>query len=488
MGKAPSSWVFAAFLGALTAAVYWPVASYPFIHFDDALYVTQNATVQKGLTLDGLYAIFTTPSPGGWPHPLALVSHMLDCQLYGLNAGGHHATNVFLHIAAAIFLFLALLGMTADPWRSSFVAAVFALHPLQVESVAWVAERKNVLNGFFFMLTLWLYARYAKRPSASRYASVAASFILSLLARSVMVSLPLVLLALDYWPLERRRPWRRLIVEKLPLLALSVACALIALQTAEAVSPLAALPFSARAANTVVSTASYVREAFWPSGLCVFSPYARGIAAWKSVSAGLLLLSFTGFCALETKRRPWLIVGWLWFLAALAPFSGLVQVGAQAMADRYMYLPLVGLALAAAWSAPASLGRQREVLLSAALVVALMVCSSLQLRYWQDGVSLFSRALALHPEGALVHSYLGAEFSNQGDFDDAVREFREGIALYPAHADARNNLALALILQGRLGEAEKELAAALEIDPESDGIRRNLVAVRRMRAEKKKGE
>ncbi len=480
---APAPWSFCLFLCAMTAAVYWPVGRYPFVHFDDNFYVTQNPVVQRGLTRGGLHEVFTTPSPGGWPHPLALVSHMLDCQLYGLNAGGHHISNVLFHMAAAIFLFLALLEMTADPWRSSFVAAVFAVHPLQVESVAWVAERKNVLNGFFFMLTLWLYSRYARRPCASRYAGMMAAFVLSLLSKSVVVGLPVVLLLLDFWPLRRKDSWKRLILEKVPLLLLSGACAALALRLVASLS--VPLPLTVRAGFALANAEGYLRMAVWPSALCVFYPFVREVPVWKIALGSALVIPATVFAIARARQKPWFFVGWLWFLAALVPYSGFVQLHEQAMCDHYMYLPLIGLALAAAWSVPDSVGEQVKILAGAGIVVALMIASGLQLRYWQDGATLFRRALMFHPESASVHVNLADAFYEQGALQDAVAEYRAGLALDPRHAEAHNNLAIAYIVLGQPSQAEKELLEELKEDPGNSKARHNLEVVRERLAKAK---
>jgi hypothetical protein len=405
---------------------------------------------------------FTTRSPGGWPHPLALVSHMLDVQLFGLNAGGHHLTSVLLHGAAAIFLFLSLLELTAEIWRAAFVAAVFALHPLQVESVAWVAERKTVLNGFLVMLCLWLYARRKKTAAL-------AAFFFALLARSVSISTPFFLLLLDEWPRKRRE-----LKEKIPFLALAACAAGLALATAESVSPGSVLPLSARCANALVGVSSYLWRTLWPANLCVFYPYERAIPFSTIAFSGAVFVLISGVVFSRAKKSPWLAVGWAWFLVALAPYAGLVQVGAQATADRYMYLPLAGLAISAAWGVPALLGEKAAAVAGAFCLCALMICSGLQLRWWQDGVSLFTRVVAVHPESATAHNNLGAALYAQGDIEGAAEEYRAGIALDPRHGEAHNNLAVALTVLGRPDEAVKESLAALALDPGNAKARETL--------------
>lgn len=481
--RRPPAWAVCLFLAVAAAAVYWPVLHARFLVFDDDMYVTANTLVKKGLTMESVAGAFSKPSPGGWPHPLALMSHMLDVSLYGLQPAGHHASSVLLHIGAALFFFLALLRMTDDPWRSAFAAAVFALHPLQVESVAWVAERKNVLSGCLLMLTLWLYAGYARKPSRAGLAAVLAAAALTFMARSVLVGLPLGLLLLDFWPLRRRESWRRLVLEKTALLGLGAACAVLALSRAEAVTP---MPLPMRLSNVALSAAAYLGKTVWPSGLCVFYPFPATLNVWKVAASALLLLFLTAAALRAAKKEPWWLFGWLWFAVFLAPYAGIVQVGSQAMADRYMYLPLAGLAMAAAWGAPEFLGEAGKTLGGALIVCALMVASGLQLRYWDDGLTLFLRARLLHPESAIVHDNLGAAFYDVGDIDDAIDEYSEAIKLKPDYVEARNNLAIALFVHGRAAEGLKQLERALSYDPTSEKIKHNLATMRETATKKGK--
>ncbi len=472
--RAPHPIFFCGFLAAMTFAVYWPVSKHQFLNFDDEKYVTQNTAVLKGLNPESLRAAYREPSPGGWPHPLAILSHMLDVQLYGLKPSGHHLTNVFLHLAAAIFLFLALGRMTADPWRSAFVAAVFAVHPLQVESVAWVAERKNVLNGAFFMMTLWAYAGWVQNRSPARYAGVLAAFVLSLLAKSVVVSLPVLLLLLDFWPLARREPLRQRLIEKIPFFAFSALCAYLALNQAQAVA--SHIPFAMRAGNAMASLGAYLAKAIWPQDLCVFYPYPAKLSWLKVLVCSAIFLAMSAASVAAAQKRPWWLVGWLWFLVSLVPFLGLIQVGAQAMADRYAYLALVGLALAAAWGLP-----EAWALGAGPALCALMIAAGLQLRYWQDGATLFIRAMSLHPESAAIHENLANAFYARGEFEDAVDEYAQAIAIDPAYTEARNNFSIVLFVMGRRSEAIAQLEAALKTEPDSDKIRHNLEVMRSQR-------
>jgi len=347
--------VLALLLAVGTAAVYLPVRSFDFCGFDDDAYVSENALVRQGLTPRGVAWAFTTFRAANW-HPLTWLSHMLDVSLFGMEPGAHHLVNVAFHAANAVLLFLVLRGMTGALWGSAAVAALFALHPLHVESVAWIAQRKDVLSAFFFLLMLSAYLRYARSPSRGRLAAVTALFALGLLAKPMLVTAPFVLLLLDFWPLGRfggAHPdpgtlpaghppavgVRRAVLEKVPLFllsALSSVVTVVAQSRGGAMVPADALPFGARAANALVACAAYLWKTFWPAGLAVYYPHTKGeLPAWKIAGAAALLSALTGIAVREARRRPYLAVGWLWFLGMLVPVIGLVQVGGQAMADRY---------------------------------------------------------------------------------------------------------------------------------------------------------
>ena len=344
--KAPSDlWIYAG-LAAAIFIVYSAVLRFGFVNYDDPVYLAQNPNVRDGITWSGIVWAFSHSFAGNW-FPLTWISHMLDCQLFGLDAGAHHFTNLVLHTAATLLLFAVLKRITHARWPSAFVAALFALHPLHVESVAWIAERKDVLSAFFWMLTLWTYARYVERPGRARYLWTLAAFALGLMAKPMLVTLPLVLLLLDYWPFARGPR----IKEKLPFFALSAAVCVVtylAHAQAKAVISLETIPAALRVENALVSYAAYIGKMFWPSGLAFFYPYPKGGLAIPAALAAVGIAAVT----IAARKRPYLLVGWLWFLVTLAPVIGLVQAGLQARADRYMYLPMVGLAIMIAWVAP----------------------------------------------------------------------------------------------------------------------------------------
>jgi len=377
------------------AAVFGQTLGFDFVDLDDPEYVYENVELQRGLTADGVLWAFTTTQSGNW-HPLTWLSLTADYALYGLNPRGYHLTNVLLHAASAVLLFLVLRRMTGDLWPSAFTAAVFAVHPLHVESVAWVAERKDVLSGLFFMATLAAYAGYAGRPfSFLRYASVIILFALGLMAKPMLVTLPFVLLLLDYWPL-RRIAWRS-VLEKLPLLALSAAsCVVTYLVQGVSLQPLQ-VPFDLRVQNALVSYAAYMRQSFCPCNLAAFYAYPLGgVPTWKVVGAWLLLVGVTGWAAARRRQCPWAPVGWFWFLGMLVPVIGLVQVGQQAMADRYAYLPQIGLTIVVAWGAKraAALHPRCAPALAVAgvsAVLALGASAWRQTTHWRDQDALRGR-------------------------------------------------------------------------------------------------
>ncbi len=428
-------WIACFVLAALTFAVFGRTIGYEFVDYDVNLNVFENANVSAGLTLHGLARAFTHGSDANWD-PLTTISHMVDCQLYGLHAGGHHLTNVLLHTLSVILLFLVLRQMTGAFWRSALVAAVFAIHPLRVESVAWVSERKDTLSGVFFMLTLGAYVAYARRPGWGRYLLVALFFVLGLMSKAMLVTLPFVLLLLDWWPLERFKPARpgaagsgwwlnqfpapgRLILEKLPLLALSLgSCvvAAVAQSHAQAVESLEKYPFFPRLANALNSVFVYVVQMFRPAGLAVFYPYPTHRLPLGDLSLLTLALLAVSFGAFWCRRpRPYVLVGWLWYLGMLAPVIGLVQLGAQAHADRYTYLPQIGLYVALVWLAESALLPQwihrRTAFVGAAvlIVTCLSVASARQAACWHDTKALWQRArlhLGQHPCGVQSGQHL----------------------------------------------------------------------------------
>lgn len=443
-------------------ALYSPVRHHAFVNYDDPDYVTANPHVLAGLTVAGVRWALTSTYGANW-FPLTWISHMLDVELFGLDAGRHHLTSAVLHACSAVLLFLAFLRMTGARWRSAFVAAAFALHPLRVESVAWAAERKDVLCGLFWMLALLAYARYAERPGPKRYALVAAAFAGALLSKPMAVTLPAVLMLLDYWPL-RRGPK---LVEKLPLFAMSAAASVVTLLvqgSGGAVLTTAELSLGQRAANAVVSCAAYCLQTLWPSGLAVFYPF-RVPAVWEALAALAGLAAVTAAVA----RRRELLAGWLWFLVTLLPVIGLVQVGLQSRADRYTYLPSIGLAILLAWAVP------RQLLGAACLAWAAVTWTYLPA--WRNSRTLFEHALAVTRNNYIAHNNFGVALRDAGDSAAAMSHFQSAIEIRPAYSDAQNNLGEALLRAGRLDEAESHIRTALALRPDSPEAHINLGTV-----------
>jgi tetratricopeptide (TPR) repeat protein len=463
-----------ALVGA-TLVAWSPVLDNGFVNFDDELYVTDNRQVQAGLTAAGLRWAWTTLHPGYY-QPLTWMSLQLDAQLYGLAPWGYHLTNLLLHAANAVLLFEALRRLTGAVWRSAAVAALFALHPLHVESVAWATERKDVLSTFFGLLALLAYQAYARRPHLGRYLLVAGALALGLLAKPMLATLPCVLLLLDYWPLRRWRPGAsaRLLAEKLPLLALAAAAGAVtvfAQNHAGALLPLARLPLDARLENALVGYLWYLKKTFWPSGLAPFYPHpGTTLPVWQVAGAGVVLLAVTLAALGQARRRPYLAVGWLWFLGMLLPVSGLLQAGEQPVADRFVYLPHVGLFILLCWGAHDLLAGWRlpravPALAGGAVLLACAVCTWLQVHRWHDSVTLLEYTLRVNPVNPVAHNNLGAAFLRQGRLDRAVRHFAAALEADPASARAHYNMGVALVRQGRPGEAIDHFAEALEVDP-----------------------
>jgi tetratricopeptide (TPR) repeat protein len=446
---------------AACLAVFSGVTTHEFVALDDDVYVTENPMVKAGLSGEGLRWAATTFHEYHW-HPLTWVSHMADVQMYGPNASRHLLGNLGLHTAASILLFLALCGMTGRLWPSAIVAALFAVHPLHVESVAWVAERKDVLSGFFFMLTLWLYARYVRRPDQrARLAAVIAAYVLGLLAKPMLVTLPFVLVLLDYWPLNRLQ--RGTIIEKWALFVLSAASAVVtylAMTSHGATKTLVRYPADVRLGNAVMSYAGYLKKALWPFDLCAFYPFHAVAPSWVLASLVLMLLLTAAAYALR-RGHPWLLVGWLWYCGMLVPVIGLVQVGGYAMADRYTYLPMVGIFLAVVWEI-AGLVDQRVAWRRVAAVGATLLLlgfawvARLQVGFWQDSVTLYERALAVTTDNGYIEASLGSLLAGQGKFDEALPHIKNAVRLDPSSAHARIDLGRAL---DKLGNRKDALAA-----------------------------
>ena len=463
-----------ALLAISVLIVYGQVGKFDFIRYDEELYVTKNPHVLSGMSLDGLLWAFTTLDAGNW-HPLTWLSLMLDRELYGMNAGGYHWTSVVLHLLSGLLLFFTFSRMTGHPWRSGLLAGLFLIHPLHVESVAWVAERKDVLSGLFWMLSMWGYARYAERPGAGRYLQVVLFFAMGLMSKPMVVTLPFVLLLLDYWPLGRmdRGTVIRLLYEKAPLFFLSTASSIItfiAQKEGEAVASLQILPFTGRMGNAVVSYAGYLVKLIWPFNLAIFYTHPGTWPAREIVLALILLLLITSLVLAKNRHCRYMLVGWLWYLGTLVPVIGLVQVGAQAMADRYTYLPVIGIFIMVAWGSAELLqdSRCRRVIwgaVSGAVMAILLFMTQIQVGYWKNSIALFSHALHVAGKNYLAHNNLARALTNEKKYTEAVEHYRTAIRINPFYLPPYLNLGLTWMEQGKLEEAMTCLTEALKIKP-----------------------
>jgi tetratricopeptide (TPR) repeat protein len=511
-----------ALLSAATLATFWPVIGHNFVSYDDTAYITENPHVLTGLSLANAGWAFRTSCLGNW-HPLTMLSHMLDVQLFGLNPGGHHLTSLLFHAANAALLFLLLQRMTDASWRSAFVAAMFALHPLHVQSVAWAAERKDVLSTCFFMLTLLAYVKYTEKaegsntqhtisntPHVSRftfhaprhpppsfyYVLALVLFALGLMSKPMLVTVPFVLLLLDYWPLQRlhlstpnpqpstahpfsplaARPSTlfRLSLGKLPFLALSAASSAMTLWAQSgggAVVPVAVLPFPQRLANAILAYVGYLEKMFWPAHLTILYPLREAVPTGTVIFSGAVLATVTAWVAWNFRRRPYLAVGWFWFLGMLVPVIGLVQVGMQRMADRYTYLPLIGVFVMLAWEIPERLGKRRlsRKILAALASLTLLACvaaTNRQLGYWKDSEHLFGHALEVAPANYIALDNYGRALLKQNKLPEALQSFAAAVALAPDLDAARCDLGTTLLEQGKYDEAADQFLRVLELQPD----------------------
>ena len=453
--------------------------------YDDDEYILKNPRVRAGLTTAGAAWAFTSVGYAANWHPLTWLSHMADVELFGLEPRWHHLVSVLIHGANTALLFLLLRALTGRGLRSAFVAALFALHPLHVQSVAWAAERKDVLSTLFFFLTAGAYLRYLRRPGPLRYAALPAAYVLGLLAKPMLVSLPLVLLLLDFWPLgrlratgaggnRRRPPVAPLLLEKLPLALLaagSAALTLVAQQRAGGVSTLEQLPFAARAGNAAVALLQYVGLMLWPAKLAVLYPHpGLNLPLWQAAGAALLVAGATAAAVLLARRFPWGLTGWAWYLVTLGPVIGIVQVGTQAVADRYTYVPLVGLFLAASWGAAGFAASRRipRALLAAPALLLLALLAALtarETRHWENGVALFSRAVAVTRDNPVARVNLGNALARSGRKKEAAAQYAEALRLSPSYPEAHANLGRVLAETGQLPEALYHLRTYLWLNP-----------------------
>ncbi len=489
-------------LATLTLTVFLPVGGHQFVNYDDPLYVSENPQVRAGLTPAGVHWAFTSGSASNW-HPLTWLSHMLDVEVFGMEPGRHHLVSLAFHLLNTLGLFLVLRALTGALWQSAAVAALFGIHPQHVESVAWVAERKDVLSTFFWILTMAAYGRYVRRPGARRYLFVSAAFILGLLAKPMLVTLPFALLLLDFWPLGRLRsasgsepapPERMrfpglalpLLLEKAPLFALAAFSSTVTYlvqRQGGAVKNEALFPFAARSANAVVAAATYVGKALWPSGLAVYYPHPIGAPTWWVVAAAAgVLLACTALSLAALRRRPFLAVGWFWYLGTLVPVAGLVQIGTQARADRYSYVPLIGLFLGAAWSGIELLEKRlpgRAVTMAAIVagLAALSVAARIQVETWRDSETLYRQALRVTQRNFIAHNNLGSLLLERGELAEAIENFRQALLAEPLHPDVHYNLGNALARIGQYREAAEHYRETLRIHPDYPEAHGNLAWV-----------
>src|ERR1035438_5551132 len=469
---------------AAIVTVYAPGRHFGFVGWDDPAYVTENVHVVQGLTWQGARWALTSADEAD---PLTWLSHMLDVQLYGMDAGPHHVTNVLLHILDTLLLFGLLYRMTGAWGRSLFVAGLFAVHPLHVESVAWISERKDVLSTLFWMLAMWAYVAYVRRPGLRRYLLVVLWFGLGLMAKPMLVTLPFVLLLLDFWPLRRVElgSLLRLVKEKLPLFALAAISSVVTLLAQRhegAILGLERFPLGLRLANALASYLAYIGKMLWPVRLAAFYPIATSAPLWQASLGALVLIGVTVLAFRAGQRHGYFLVGWLWYVGTLIPVIVLVQAGGQAMADRYTYVPLIGLFLIAAWAAPELVARRAHGRLALPVVAAcvLLMCTALakaQVRYWSDSTALWQHTLKVTEGNYVAHDNLGGVFMKQGRAGEAVAQFVEALRIEPGCVDARNNLGTVLMSQGKLDEAARQFAEALRNQPFFAEAHNNLATV-----------
>ncbi len=481
----------------MVAAVYMQVGNHEFSTFDDPSYVTENSHVATGITGKNIIWAFTSVHSANW-HPVTWLSHMVDAQLYGMNPRGHHLTSVAIHAIATVVLFLLLYRITGARWQSSFVAALFALHPLHVESVAWVAERKDVLSGFFWFLTLFLYSEYASKRKPVLYILTLASFVLGLMAKPMLVTLPLVMLMLDYWPLGRYKSEEMgkgvgpqsgrksvlaaLVKEKIPFLLcslLSAGVTIYAQKKVESIASLEIVPLGFRIENALIVYVTYIRKTLWPDDLAVLYPIPSSFPLWQAIGSLFIILLISFAVVWARHRRPYIAVGWFWYLVTLVPVIGIIQVGSQSMADRYTYIPHIGLFIIVAWGIPdltAGLKYRKALLalLAGAVISASAAMTWQQLGYWRDSVYLFRRALQITPGKSIIHNSLGYALFQKGDLDAAIQEYQEALRTNPDFANTHFNLGLAHARKGNWDAAIKEYQEALRLKPNYSEAHTNL--------------
>jgi tetratricopeptide (TPR) repeat protein len=482
-------------LAAITLFAYWPVQNHEFINFDDDLYITGNHRVKAGMTLDGLIWAFDFNQRSYW-HPLAWLSHMLDVELFGLSPTGHHLTNLWIHLANSLLLFWIFYRTTGCLYRSAFIAALFAVHPLNVDSVAWAAERKNLLSTFFWMLSLLFYVRYVENPSINRYSLILVVFAMGLMVKPMLVTLPFVFLLLDFWPLERLRfnHWQKhdsakpagegilkrqshvlnLVMEKIPLLVLSgvsIWLSILSSQKLDMVVATDAVPMTLRIANALVSYLNYLAKMIWPRNMAVFYPFPKDLPLWQIAGSGVLLVAVTALFLLRSNRKPYLATGWLWYLGTLVPVIGIVQAGEwPSMADRWVYIPMIGIIMIIAWAVPEMTSKWRHkipalAVLGISVIACCVVLVRIQLQYWENSRVLFKHTLEVTQENAIAHNNLGSALLWKGETTAALHHFRAALTLRPKMSKFHNNIGHALMKLGRVTEAVDRYLESIRLNP-----------------------
>ena len=479
-----------------TAAAFEPIRHNDFVRYDDYQYIVKNSHVQRGVTQDSVVWAFTSFHASNW-HPLTWLSHMIDCGLFELNPLWHHFVNVLFHTSNTLLLFVLLRWITGALWRSAIVAALFALHPMHVESVAWAAQRKDVLSTFFWMLTILAYIDYVKKPSVRRYVTVFGIFCLGLMAKPMMVTLPIVLLLLDFWPLGRlspgtvgedfnnlscKRPAVSLLVEKVPLFAVAFASMIITylIQRNRAMATEEIFGFYMRICNALYSYAAYIGKMAWPAGLAVLYPLRFEGLEWYKPTLGLIVLVVVSAVVIwQRHRRPYLFLGWWCYIISLLPVIGLVQVGVQSMADRYTYLPSIGFFIMAVWSLGElaerfKVGTFIRVLVTGGVLVVCVVATHTQVGYWQNNFTLFGRAIKVTENNYIMHNNFGLALANQKRYEDAIEQFEKVLQINPRYIRAKANIAFVLRRQDRIDEAIEIYKELLEINPDWPEVHNDL--------------
>jgi Flp pilus assembly protein TadD len=463
-------------LTVATLAVFWQVNQFDFVNIDDPVYVTKNNHIQSGITLERLHWAYTTTHAEFW-HPLTWMSLMLDYQLYGLKAGGYHLTNLILHILSTLLLFWLFNRMTGEIWKSAFVAAFFALHPLHVESVAWIAERKDVLSAFFWMLTLCLYVYYTEKPAVKKYLLVLFSFICALMSKPMVVTLPVIMILLDYWPLRRfeskkenRVLWQ--LKEKLPFFILSAVFSLVTIHAQyRPIGRDLQFPLSSRVANALVSFVTYLEKTILPHDLAAFYPFPNNIPLWQVLGAIILITVISAIVFAKAKRLPYLFTGWLWYAITMAPVIGIIPIGDFAMADRYTYLPLIGIAVGIAWGLPLFFRNDnlRKIFLFPAAIAFIFILSVLswqQCGYWENDVKLFNHTLQVTKNNYLAHINLGSALSDEGRTQEAIDHYNEAIRIMPNLVLSYNTRGIAYAKLGQYQQAFDDFNKAILLKPD----------------------